>query len=222
MTAVCQSSKYGYCKFGNCCDRKHFSDSCEMPGCSGFKCDKRHPRDCFFFRNYGYCKFGSYCSYKHPLSNEIKLVGEVKTLKLEIKTLETNMNLMKLEIETIKTNLESHNKADLSSNESVKENDKKEKEEENENGLLEERNDNIEIIKENINSGERKSEESSVKEVEEETLEDIMKEQSLEEIIRANSGLFCEMCPWGPAKTKKGLITHKRRKHSNIFSEKTS
>ena len=222
MTAVCQSSKYGYCKFGNCCDRKHFSDSCEMPGCSGFKCDKRHPRDCFFFRNYGYCKFGSYCSYKHPLSNEIKLVDEVKTLKLEIKTLETNMNLMKLEIETIKTNLESHNKADLSSNETVKENDKKEKEEENENGLLEERNDNIEIIKENINSGETKSEENSVKEVEEETLEDIMKEQSLEEIIRENSGLFCEMCPWGPAKTKKGLITHKRRKHSNIFSEKTS
>ena len=49
-----------------------------------------------------------------------------------------------------------------------------------------------------------------------------MNEQSLEEIIRENSGLFCEMCPWGPAKTKKGLITHKRRKHSNIFSEKTS
>ena len=50
----------------------------------------------------------------------------------------------------------------------------------------------------------------------EETLEEIMQEQTLEDLIRENSGLFCDMCSWGPAKTKKGLITHKRKKHSNI------
>ena len=51
----------------------------------------------------------------------------------------------------------------------------------------------------------------------EETLEQIMEGQTLESIIRENSGLYCELCSWGPAKTKKGVITHKRKKHSNFL-----
>jgi len=66
-----------------------------------------------------------------------------------------------------------------------------------------------------------KSEESDHKEIaktneKEETLEEIKQEQTLEDLIRENSGLFCDMCSWGPAKTKKSLITHKRKKRTNI------
>ena len=55
----------------------------------------------------------------------------------------------------------------------------------------------------------------------EETLDEIMKAQSLEEIIRENSGLFCNFCPWGPAKTKKGLITHKAKMHSDLYFKRS-
>ena len=55
----------------------------------------------------------------------------------------------------------------------------------------------------------------------EETLDEIMKSQDLEDIIRENSGLFCNFCPWGPAKTKKGLITHRAKMHSNLYFKRT-
>ena len=54
----------------------------------------------------------------------------------------------------------------------------------------------------------------------EDTLDSIMKTQCLEEIIRENSGLYCEYCPWGPAKTKKGLITHKAKMHSKLYFQR--
>merc|ERR1712204_63495 len=96
LSAVCLSSKYGCnCKFRNNCSKTHFSDICEIPVCSGYKCDKRHPKDCFFFKNYGRCKFGSYCTYKHVLSTEIKLEEEVNALKSEMKTLKTDLETMK-------------------------------------------------------------------------------------------------------------------------------
>ena len=64
----------------------------------------------------------------------------------------------------------------------------------------------------NENANENKSEE---------TLDEIMKSQDLEDIIRENSGLFCNFCPWGPAKTKKGLITHKAKMHSDLYFKRS-
>ena len=48
-----------------------------------------------------------------------------------------------------------------------------------------------------------------------------IKSQSLDDIIRENSGLYCEYCPWGPAKTKKGIITHKAKMHSSLYFSKS-
>ena len=36
-----------------------------------------------------------------------------------------------------------------------------------------------------------------------------------------NSGLHCELCSWSPAKTKKGLITHNRKKNIQTFYKTT-
>ena len=44
------------------------------------------------------------------------------------------------------------------------------------------------------------TEEENVDEKVEEEKE--VKSQTLDAIIRENSGLFCNFCPWGPAKTK--------------------
>ena len=42
----------------------------------------------------------------------------------------------------------------------------------------------------------------------------IIEDNTLDKIIRENSGLHCDMCDYGPAKSKRGLLLHKVKKHS--------
>jgi len=93
MVVVCLRSKFGYCKFGRNCDKKHYSEVCDSSeSCIGKQCDKRHPVDCNFFRNYGRCKFGTFCAYRHPLTKEQKLEKEVRNLKEEVTDLKEKVN----------------------------------------------------------------------------------------------------------------------------------
>ena len=55
---VCNFNKFGYCKFGNTCQRKHVNVTCENKACEISDCFLRHPRECSFFKNFKYCKFG--------------------------------------------------------------------------------------------------------------------------------------------------------------------
>ena len=95
MTAVCLSFKFGYCKFQKNCEKMHLIDTCEKTNCFGYKYNKRHPRECFFFRRFGRCKFGTFCSYAHPISEKVKLIEEVKDLKAEIVSLKDEMKEVK-------------------------------------------------------------------------------------------------------------------------------
>ena len=215
MSAACLSSKYGYCKFRNNCSKAHFTDICEVSECSGYKCDKRHPKDCFFFKNYGRCKFGSYCSYKHALSREMKLEEDVNALKLEMKTLKTELETVKEEVKALKRNQNDKKCMETINipNKKVEKETVKEKESKNNKEQT-----SVEVER-NISKSKVANEKEEENKNEGETLEEIMREQSLEELIRENSGLYCDLCQWGPAKTKKGLITHKRKKHSNISTK---
>ena len=87
MTETCLRSKFGFCKFGNRCDKVHFTEVCENHHCKGKDCDKRHPIVCFYFSEYGRCKFGHFCAYGHPVKREQKLVDDVKALQTEVSEL---------------------------------------------------------------------------------------------------------------------------------------
>ena len=101
MTIVCLRSKFGYCKFGNNCDKTHYADVCETKYCRIKHCDKRHPIDCFFYRNFGRCKFENYCSYRHPMTKEQYLVEQVKTLAEEVTQLKLNLKILTKKLESI-------------------------------------------------------------------------------------------------------------------------
>ena len=228
MTTVCLSFKFGYCKFQKNCEKTHLIDTCEKPKCFGYKCNKRHPRECFFFRRFGRCKFGTFCSYAHSTSKEVKLSEEVKDLKVEVLSLkEETIELKEIvkelrkEIKEISTNTntEVETEKDTNLNESdIRVNDMETIEknkvsvEKVEISDMETKTDTEEEMCSKEDANENKSEE---------TLDEIMKSQDLEDIIRENSGLFCNFCPWGPAKTKKGLITHKAKMHSNLYFKRT-
>ena len=213
METVCLSSKYGYCKFRNNCDKIHYKEICEIKECSGYKCYNRHPRECFFFRKYGRCKFGSFCAYKHSASKQSTMEEEMKVLKVEMITLKENFENLKAEMAVMKNEREEQIVVSAT-------NETQELEiEVDENVKIQTKTS--EIILETVElESENKIENTKEepKKIEnEETLEQIMEGQTLESIIRENSGLYCELCSWGPAKTKKGVITHKRKKHSNFL-----
>ena len=230
MTAVCLSYKFGFCKFKHNCDKVHFSESCEIPNCTGFNCNKRHPRECIFFRRFGRCKFGTFCSYAHLKSKEVKLEEEIEDLKVEMLFLKTEMKELKNVVsEIISERKQKSEKVDTSKACEVEASETAN--DSSEINYINQENKNESDIKKTVEQVEKLSietktnpEEETVSKIDinksEDTLDSIMKTQCLEEIIRENSGLYCEYCPWGPAKTKKGLITHKAKMHSKLYFQR--
>ena len=83
----CLHYKFGFCKHGDRCWKKHIDEKCENQECDGSSCDKRHPRPCKYYRLYKRCKFGDYCAFDHfvpmdPVLEELKLV-KTKLLAVE-------------------------------------------------------------------------------------------------------------------------------------------
>ena len=62
---VCQKNKFGYCWWGLKCRDMHISMNCVEKSCNVDNCEKRHPKDCFYFKKFAMCKFNDTCSYKH-------------------------------------------------------------------------------------------------------------------------------------------------------------
>ena len=96
---ICRFNKFGYCKFGERCFRKHESRTCENDGCSISDCDLRHPRKCRYFLEFHYCKFGTFCKFSHKIEENRASKKEIDTLKNEIEKLENKIQLMNKEIE---------------------------------------------------------------------------------------------------------------------------
>ena len=98
----CKFNKFGFCKFGNECRKKHFDTICEHNFCENVKSwEKRHPRNCYYFFAYGYCKFGVDCQFKHG-----KESSKVTHANKEQNLLEKNEALKKEIIEITKKNEE--------------------------------------------------------------------------------------------------------------------
>ena len=214
MTNVCLNFKYGYCKYRNNCERTHFSEICETPKCSQYNCNKRHPRECFFFRTFGRCKFGTYCSYAHLVTvKENDDEKEVKELKSEILYLKEEVCDLKRKVEEIKSEINKVAETRTTKTEKTEDCSEVDKtlecdfESSKESNITEETE---KVIETEIKSNQGDTENKTVETVEQNS-------QSLDDIIRENSGLYCEYCPWGPAKTKKGLITHKAKMHSSLY-----
>ena len=89
---ICLYDKFGHCKYGKECKRKHYETECkDLDNCKSMKsCMKRHPKYCKKFAS-GECRFKSDCSYKHkePTSNI-----EQDQLKEKVKQLEKVLQAM--------------------------------------------------------------------------------------------------------------------------------
>ena len=107
---VCWFNRFGYCRFGNHCFRKHINIICENVNCEIAKCSSRHPRKCKYFLEYQKCKFGEYCRFSHGIPNNPKnmekieaLEKEVEVLKQEIKHMKDHFDMKESQLKMIQT-----------------------------------------------------------------------------------------------------------------------
>ena len=108
---MCIHYKLGFCKHGDHCRKIHYPTKCERKECDATKCEKRHPRECRYFRDYKRCKFGDYCLYDHsvyldPILEELKLVKE--RLEVVEKEIEEKNEEFKRALESLQKSLSPH------------------------------------------------------------------------------------------------------------------
>ena len=76
---VCTNFKFGFCKYGVRCRKRHIEAKCDNKDCDVKNCDKRHLYECRFYRVYKRCKFADYCLYDHidhtdPATVELNMI----------------------------------------------------------------------------------------------------------------------------------------------------
>ena len=190
MEDACLRYKFGFCKFGNRCNKTHYTEVCGDKNCQGKECDKRHPVVCNYFRIYGQCKFGTFCAYGHPLKEEQQLVEEVKSLKTEVSKLkikvdELSMKLMKIE-----------NTEKITENIVIKENTENLENTETDTDAILETNESENKIKHNLGK----------------TLDEIIRENS-EKYGKVKEK--CDSCEYESSSIDNMKI-HKAREHTNV------
>ena len=100
--SVCHFNKFGFCKFGKQCFRKHEDTICENVPCNVLDCSLRHPKKCMFFLDYHYCKFGNFCKFLHEANKNEKAIEAIeKQLKDVKKELDRKGKDIKLLSETL-------------------------------------------------------------------------------------------------------------------------
>ena len=154
---VCRYNKFGFCRFGNECFRKHINIICENVNCQVTRCSLRHPSKCRYFLQYLRCKFGDYCRFSHAFTDNPNLTEEIRNIKKELKDLKSKTLLKEQEIQLKDNDIKELEKTQL---ENVFQIEKKNKEMENEvfkNKLLD---DKIEEIKEENNTLKNKLEDA--------------------------------------------------------------
>ena len=68
---ICQKNKFGFCKYNIQCKLKHGNDICDIDSCKVSQCEKRHPKECYWFRRFGRCTFYK-CAYKYVKQRTVK------------------------------------------------------------------------------------------------------------------------------------------------------
>ena len=85
VETICVFNKFGFCKYGVTCRKKHEDLKCENSSCEIFNCSKRHPKECKYYREFNRCKYNEYCRYEHKQKECSKGNGkqECKHMQLE-------------------------------------------------------------------------------------------------------------------------------------------
>lgn len=96
---LCLRNKFGFCKFTQNCQFRHNNENCVSEGCEGKDCDKRHPKECWWFNQFKRCKF-TFCAYKH-VKKDAPNDFNAKILDLDRQIKEKD-NEMKEQLEKIK------------------------------------------------------------------------------------------------------------------------
>ena len=101
MTAVyfCERNKFGYCRYNNTCRFRHIDEVCEKESCESEQCDKRHPKECIYFKTFNRCKFGDYCKYSHKIVDKTR---DIFDLKEKFDNLTNMVECLRKEIQYIK------------------------------------------------------------------------------------------------------------------------
>ena len=86
-TSICVYNKFGFCKYGVTCRKNHEEIKCENSSCDIFNCNKRHPKECRYFKEFKRCKYNEYCRYEHNVSSEVNECLKCNHDKLESKIL---------------------------------------------------------------------------------------------------------------------------------------
>ena len=103
---ICTFFKFGHCKFGDKCCKRHIKEVCEGK-CNVETCQLRHPTVCKYFLRYKRCKFGDYCSFLHGEEKEEcenkEIHDEINKLKEKIENFEKviadqNVKIINMEI----------------------------------------------------------------------------------------------------------------------------
>ena len=96
---VCTHFKFGFCKFGERCNKKHLKEICQTEDCKLKTCNKRHPKICKFFSVNQVCKFGDACCYKHKLSaHHSNILEQISSLHATISSMSESIQALEDEI----------------------------------------------------------------------------------------------------------------------------
>jgi hypothetical protein len=105
---VCRHNKFGFCKYGNTCRKRHIDEVCESKDCETKLCPRRHPRSCRFFSEFGRCKFGEFCRFKHEeKSGNFRSDKEIEDLKALLSLKDEQILAIASKIDTIVSYLKS-------------------------------------------------------------------------------------------------------------------
>ena len=89
---ICKFHHFGYCKFGDKCEKFHSKETCEKFPCHDDNCSLRHPKPCKYYSTLGKCKFGTSCGFLHSHVLEICFRKEIESLTNKIDRLKERNN----------------------------------------------------------------------------------------------------------------------------------
>ena len=106
---LCLFNKYGYCKHGDRCRKRHVNEICEKSSCDMSTCNSRHPNICKFYRDLGRCKFYP-CAFLHKNNSLDRLkkqndevLDKIAKLDEKIKDLDIQIIESKLCVEKLQS-----------------------------------------------------------------------------------------------------------------------
>ena len=199
--AICFKNKFGYCKYQDRCFFRHVTIVCDDAKCDIFKCEKRHPKICKYYRDFGRCKFTLGCKYKHE--NPYAIFEKFEKILEELKE-----NRIGNQNDTLAKEVDEK----VGNFEKMLENQRKELDEKNASILsLELRLDDLE--KKYVD--EKKNKDKKIKELE----NAVRIKVNDEKVTETKKPVFkCSDCKFETC-SKRGLNVHIRRKHTNLKDE---